>query len=83
MGNLFFRAAQHSTESLLSKKRIQMLNFSCVEQVEAGSDAPSESKVDQRVVLPAENGLSHTPIIAPKAPSVVSHQPQPAGTSTV
>uniref|UniRef100_A0A8C9X988 1-phosphatidylinositol 4,5-bisphosphate phosphodiesterase n=1 Tax=Sander lucioperca TaxID=283035 RepID=A0A8C9X988_SANLU len=34
-------------------------------EVEAGSDAPSESKVDQRVTLPAENGLtfkSHHPI---------------------
>uniref|UniRef100_A0A671TZV9 1-phosphatidylinositol 4,5-bisphosphate phosphodiesterase n=1 Tax=Sparus aurata TaxID=8175 RepID=A0A671TZV9_SPAAU len=46
---------------------------------EAGSDAPSESKVDQRVTLPAENGLSHTPIIAPKPPSLVGHQPQSAG----
>uniref|UniRef100_A0A671TXM1 1-phosphatidylinositol 4,5-bisphosphate phosphodiesterase n=1 Tax=Sparus aurata TaxID=8175 RepID=A0A671TXM1_SPAAU len=42
-------------------------------------DAPSESKVDQRVTLPAENGLSHTPIIAPKPPSLVGHQPQSAG----
>uniref|UniRef100_A0A671TVZ7 1-phosphatidylinositol 4,5-bisphosphate phosphodiesterase n=1 Tax=Sparus aurata TaxID=8175 RepID=A0A671TVZ7_SPAAU len=48
-------------------------------EVEAGSDAPSESKVDQRVTLPAENGLSHTPIIAPKPPSLVGHQPQSAG----
>lgn len=48
-------------------------------QVEAGSDAPSESKVDQRAVLPAENGLSHTPIIAPKPPSLTGHQPQSAG----
>ncbi|KAI3364430.1 hypothetical protein L3Q82_011219 [Scortum barcoo] len=47
--------------------------------VEAGSDAPSESKVDPRVTLPAENGLSHTPIIAPKPPSLVGHQPQSAG----
>ncbi|XP_042371126.1 1-phosphatidylinositol 4,5-bisphosphate phosphodiesterase beta-1-like, partial [Plectropomus leopardus] len=47
--------------------------------VEAGSDAPSESKVDQRATLPAENGLSHTPIIAPKPPSLVGHQPQSAG----
>nr|XP_046229986.1 1-phosphatidylinositol 4,5-bisphosphate phosphodiesterase beta-1 isoform X1 [Scatophagus argus] len=48
-------------------------------EVEAGCDAPSESKVDQRVALPAENGLSHTPIIAPKPPSLVGHQPQSAG----
>uniref|UniRef100_A0A671TVU4 1-phosphatidylinositol 4,5-bisphosphate phosphodiesterase n=1 Tax=Sparus aurata TaxID=8175 RepID=A0A671TVU4_SPAAU len=41
---------------------------------EAGSDAPSESKVDQRVTLPAENGLSHTPIIAPKPPSLYTSQ---------
>uniref|UniRef100_A0A4W6DU12 1-phosphatidylinositol 4,5-bisphosphate phosphodiesterase n=1 Tax=Lates calcarifer TaxID=8187 RepID=A0A4W6DU12_LATCA len=41
-------------------------------------DAPSESKVDQRVALPAENGLSHTPIIAPKPPSLVG-QTQSAG----
>ncbi|KAJ0060971.1 hypothetical protein NL108_003292 [Boleophthalmus pectinirostris] len=47
--------------------------------VEAGSDAPCESKVDSRVSLPAENGLSHTPIIAPKPPSLGGHQPQPAG----
>uniref|UniRef100_A0A7N8XJY2 1-phosphatidylinositol 4,5-bisphosphate phosphodiesterase n=1 Tax=Mastacembelus armatus TaxID=205130 RepID=A0A7N8XJY2_9TELE len=45
---------------------------------EAGSDAPSESKVDQRVTLPAENGLSHTPIIAPKPPSMAG-QTQSAG----
>uniref|UniRef100_A0A674P9K9 Phosphoinositide phospholipase C n=1 Tax=Takifugu rubripes TaxID=31033 RepID=A0A674P9K9_TAKRU len=47
---------------------------------EAGSDVPSESKVDQRAMLPAENGLSHTPIIAPKPPSLGGHQPQSAGT---
>uniref|UniRef100_A0A7N8WQ65 1-phosphatidylinositol 4,5-bisphosphate phosphodiesterase n=1 Tax=Mastacembelus armatus TaxID=205130 RepID=A0A7N8WQ65_9TELE len=41
-------------------------------------DAPSESKVDQRVTLPAENGLSHTPIIAPKPPSMAG-QTQSAG----
>ncbi|KAM4632807.1 1-phosphatidylinositol 4,5-bisphosphate phosphodiesterase beta-1 [Polymixia lowei] len=45
-------------------------------EVEAGGDAPSEPKVDQ---LPAENGLSHTPIIAPKPPSLGGHQPQPTG----
>uniref|UniRef100_A0A8C5GK89 1-phosphatidylinositol 4,5-bisphosphate phosphodiesterase n=1 Tax=Gouania willdenowi TaxID=441366 RepID=A0A8C5GK89_GOUWI len=39
----------------------------------------SESKVDQRVALPAENGLSHTPIITPKPPSLVGLQPQSAG----
>lgn len=47
--------------------------------VEAGSDAPSESKVDCRAAVPTENGLSHTPIIAPKPPSLGTHQPQPAG----
>lgn len=51
----------------------------CVWQVEAGSEVPSESKVDQRTTLPAENGLSHTPIIAPKPPSLGGLQPQPAG----
>uniref|UniRef100_M4A280 Phosphoinositide phospholipase C n=1 Tax=Xiphophorus maculatus TaxID=8083 RepID=M4A280_XIPMA len=45
---------------------------------EAGSDAPSESKVDQKAAVPAENGVSHTPIIAPKPPSLVGHQPQSA-----
>uniref|UniRef100_A0A3B3YPB7 1-phosphatidylinositol 4,5-bisphosphate phosphodiesterase n=1 Tax=Poecilia mexicana TaxID=48701 RepID=A0A3B3YPB7_9TELE len=45
---------------------------------EAGSDAPAESKVDQRAAVPAENGVSHTPIIAPKPPSLVGHQPQSA-----
>uniref|UniRef100_A0A8D3BZY9 1-phosphatidylinositol 4,5-bisphosphate phosphodiesterase n=1 Tax=Scophthalmus maximus TaxID=52904 RepID=A0A8D3BZY9_SCOMX len=40
-------------------------------EVEPGSDAPSECKVDQRVTSPAENGLSHTPIIAAKPPSLV------------
>uniref|UniRef100_A0A667ZQP2 1-phosphatidylinositol 4,5-bisphosphate phosphodiesterase n=1 Tax=Myripristis murdjan TaxID=586833 RepID=A0A667ZQP2_9TELE len=49
-------------------------------EVEAGGDAPSEPKVDQRVTLPAENGLSHTPIISPKPPSLGGHQPQPTGT---
>ncbi|XP_054617428.1 1-phosphatidylinositol 4,5-bisphosphate phosphodiesterase beta-1 isoform X3 [Dunckerocampus dactyliophorus] len=47
-------------------------------EVEAGSDPPSESKADARAVLPAENGLTHTPI-APKPPSLVGHQPQSAG----
>uniref|UniRef100_A0AAQ4PCE8 1-phosphatidylinositol 4,5-bisphosphate phosphodiesterase n=1 Tax=Gasterosteus aculeatus aculeatus TaxID=481459 RepID=A0AAQ4PCE8_GASAC len=42
-------------------------------------DAPAESKVDPRATLPAENGLSHTPVIAPKPPSLVGHQPQSAG----
>uniref|UniRef100_A0A8C6LFI0 Phosphoinositide phospholipase C n=1 Tax=Nothobranchius furzeri TaxID=105023 RepID=A0A8C6LFI0_NOTFU len=41
-------------------------------------DAPSESKVDSRITLPAENGLSHTPIIAPKPPSLAGQQPQSA-----
>ncbi|XP_013764183.1 1-phosphatidylinositol 4,5-bisphosphate phosphodiesterase beta-1 [Pundamilia nyererei] len=45
-------------------------------EVETLSDAPSESK-DQRIT-PAENGLSHTPT-PPKPQSLVSHQPQPAG----
>lgn len=48
-------------------------------QVETGSDAPSEFKLDQRVMLPAENGLSHTPIIATKPPSLAG-QNQSAGT---
>ncbi|XP_041831604.1 1-phosphatidylinositol 4,5-bisphosphate phosphodiesterase beta-1 isoform X1 [Melanotaenia boesemani] len=48
-------------------------------EVEAGSDAPSESKLDQRTALPAENGLP--PIIAPKPPSVGSHQSQSAAGS--
>nr|ACI25594.1 phospholipase C-beta 1 [Paralichthys olivaceus] len=47
-------------------------------EVEAGTDAPSESRVDQRVTTPAENGLSHTPIITPKPPSLVG-QTQSAG----
>uniref|UniRef100_A0A3P9I4C4 1-phosphatidylinositol 4,5-bisphosphate phosphodiesterase n=1 Tax=Oryzias latipes TaxID=8090 RepID=A0A3P9I4C4_ORYLA len=37
---------------------------------EAGSDAPTESKVDRGVVQPAENGLE-TPIIPSKPPSLV------------
>lgn len=45
-------------------------------EVETLSDVPSESK-DQRIT-PAENGLSHTPT-PPKPQSLVSHQPQPAG----
>ncbi|XP_034018763.1 1-phosphatidylinositol 4,5-bisphosphate phosphodiesterase beta-1-like isoform X1 [Thalassophryne amazonica] len=48
-------------------------------EVDGGTSAPSESKVDPRAALPAENGLSHTPIIAPKPPSLVGHQPQTAG----
>ncbi|XP_038141984.1 1-phosphatidylinositol 4,5-bisphosphate phosphodiesterase beta-1 isoform X3 [Cyprinodon tularosa] len=52
-------------------------------EVEAGSDALPESKGDQRVAVPAENGLSHTPIIAPKPPSLVGHQPQSAGTGSL
>ncbi|XP_067338677.1 1-phosphatidylinositol 4,5-bisphosphate phosphodiesterase beta-1 isoform X2 [Channa argus] len=49
-------------------------------EVETGSDVLSESRMDQRVTLPAENGLSHTPIIAPKPPSLVG-QNQSAGSS--
>ncbi|CAL8313311.1 unnamed protein product [Lota lota] len=48
-------------------------------EVDAGGDAPSEPKVDQRAAVPSENGLSHTPIIVPKPPSVGGHQPQPTG----
>lgn len=55
------------------------VNLSCDGQVETGSDAPSECKLDQRVMLPAENGLSHTPIIATKPPSLAG-QNQSAGT---
>ena len=51
----------------------------CV-QADAGGDAPSEPKVDQRAAVPSENGLSHTPVSAPKPPSVGGHQPQPTGT---
>lgn len=47
-----------------------LLFSSCGEQVEAGSDAPTESKVDRGVVQPAENGLE-TPIIPSKPPSLV------------
>lgn len=67
-----------STSSRSSQKAVISL-CTCVWQVEAGSDVPSESKVDQRTTLPAENGLSHTPIIAPKPPSLGGLQPQPAG----
>lgn len=56
-------------------------NIAC-QQVEAGSDAPSESKLDQRMTSPAENGVSHTPVIAPKPPSVVG-QTQSAGVGNV
>ncbi|KAM3838039.1 1-phosphatidylinositol 4,5-bisphosphate phosphodiesterase beta-1-like, partial [Diretmus argenteus] len=48
-------------------------------EVEAGGDAPSEPGVDQRVTMPAENGLSHTPIIVPKPPPLGGHPPQPTG----
>lgn len=57
---------------------IQMFHLLHDAQVEPGSDAPSECKVDQRVTSPAENGLSHTPIIAAKPPSLVG-QTQSAG----
>uniref|UniRef100_A0A8C4ZK16 Phosphoinositide phospholipase C n=1 Tax=Gadus morhua TaxID=8049 RepID=A0A8C4ZK16_GADMO len=46
-------------------------------EADAGGDAPSEPKVDQRAAVPSENGLSHTPVSAPKPPSVGGHQPQP------
>uniref|UniRef100_A0AAZ3QPM8 1-phosphatidylinositol 4,5-bisphosphate phosphodiesterase n=1 Tax=Oncorhynchus tshawytscha TaxID=74940 RepID=A0AAZ3QPM8_ONCTS len=42
---------------------------------EAAGDDPMEP--DPRVTLPAENGVSHAPIISSKPPSLVSHQPQP------
>ncbi|XP_070296936.1 1-phosphatidylinositol 4,5-bisphosphate phosphodiesterase beta-1-like, partial [Salvelinus sp. IW2-2015] len=45
--------------------------------VEAAGDDPMEP--DPRVTLPAENGVSHAPIISSKPPSLVSHQPQPTG----
>ncbi|KAL2082130.1 hypothetical protein ACEWY4_021948 [Coilia grayii] len=45
-------------------------------EVEKGGDAPSEPKADPKP-LPAENGMSHAPIIAPKPPSVVNQQPPP------
>ncbi|XP_063079502.1 1-phosphatidylinositol 4,5-bisphosphate phosphodiesterase beta-1-like [Engraulis encrasicolus] len=43
-------------------------------EVEKGRDAPSEPKADPKP-LPAENGTNHTPLIAPKPPSVVNQQP--------
>ncbi|XP_041716179.1 1-phosphatidylinositol 4,5-bisphosphate phosphodiesterase beta-1-like isoform X6 [Coregonus clupeaformis] len=46
-------------------------------EVEAAGDDPMEP--DPRVTLPAENGVSHAPIISSKPPSLVSHQPQPTG----
>lgn len=55
------------------------VNLSCHGQVETGSNALSECKLDQRAMLPAENGLSHTPIIATKPPSLAG-QNQSAGT---
>uniref|UniRef100_A0A3P9PQ36 Phosphoinositide phospholipase C n=1 Tax=Poecilia reticulata TaxID=8081 RepID=A0A3P9PQ36_POERE len=39
-----------------------------------------EEEVDQGAAIPAENGVSHTPIIAPKPPSLVGHQPQSSAT---
>lgn len=75
---------QVQPEALVSPVR-ELSNYQhdCVSntQVEAGSDALSEAKVDQRATLPAENGLSHTPIIVPKPPSLLAHQPQCAGMS--
>uniref|UniRef100_A0AAZ3PNC7 1-phosphatidylinositol 4,5-bisphosphate phosphodiesterase n=1 Tax=Oncorhynchus tshawytscha TaxID=74940 RepID=A0AAZ3PNC7_ONCTS len=44
-------------------------------EVCAAGDDPMEP--DPRVTLPAENGVSHAPIISSKPPSLVSHQPQP------
>uniref|UniRef100_A0AAZ3RNM8 Phosphoinositide phospholipase C n=1 Tax=Oncorhynchus tshawytscha TaxID=74940 RepID=A0AAZ3RNM8_ONCTS len=46
-------------------------------EVCAAGDDPMEP--DPRVTLPAENGVSHAPIISSKPPSLVSHQPQPTG----
>uniref|UniRef100_A0A8C7SI37 1-phosphatidylinositol 4,5-bisphosphate phosphodiesterase n=1 Tax=Oncorhynchus mykiss TaxID=8022 RepID=A0A8C7SI37_ONCMY len=48
-------------------------------EVCAAGDDPMEP--DPRVTLPAENGVSHAPIISSKPPSLVSHQPQPTGRS--
>ncbi|TKS75924.1 1-phosphatidylinositol 4,5-bisphosphate phosphodiesterase beta-1 [Collichthys lucidus] len=64
-------------ESVVSAVILQICSPECDGQVEAGSDAPSESKVDQRVTLPTENGP--TPIITPKPPALVGPQPQSAG----
>lgn len=52
--------------------------------MEAGGEVAPEPSVDPRVVVPpgvtqTPNGQNHTPIIAPKPPPVVSHQPQPTG----
>ncbi|KAG7253081.1 hypothetical protein CRUP_021192 [Coryphaenoides rupestris] len=39
-----------------------------------------EEELDkERAVVPSENGLSHTPVIAPKPPSTGGYQPQPTG----
>uniref|UniRef100_A0A3Q1FF12 Phosphoinositide phospholipase C n=1 Tax=Acanthochromis polyacanthus TaxID=80966 RepID=A0A3Q1FF12_9TELE len=50
--------------------------------LEEGGEEEGDKEVDQRAALPSENGLSHTPIITPKPPSLVGHQPQSAGTGT-
>uniref|UniRef100_A0A8C7JE42 1-phosphatidylinositol 4,5-bisphosphate phosphodiesterase n=1 Tax=Oncorhynchus kisutch TaxID=8019 RepID=A0A8C7JE42_ONCKI len=49
--------------------------------LEEGAEEEDSREVcpDPRVTLPAENGVSHTPIISSKPPSLVSHQPQPTG----
>lgn len=80
-GNVLKSSTQNSSaeESVVSAVILQICSTECDGQVEAGSDAPSESKVDQRVTLPAENGLSHTLIITPKPPALVGPQPQSAG----
>ncbi|XP_062324047.1 1-phosphatidylinositol 4,5-bisphosphate phosphodiesterase beta-1 [Osmerus eperlanus] len=48
-------------------------------EVDAGGEAPSEPSVDPPRLSQTPNGQSHTPIITPKPPSLVSHQAQPTG----
>uniref|UniRef100_A0A8C7J7S6 1-phosphatidylinositol 4,5-bisphosphate phosphodiesterase n=1 Tax=Oncorhynchus kisutch TaxID=8019 RepID=A0A8C7J7S6_ONCKI len=49
-------------------------------EVDAGGDDPMEP--DPRVTVPAENGVNHAPIIAPKPPSLVSHQQHDSNMAT-
>ncbi|XP_059898380.1 LOW QUALITY PROTEIN: 1-phosphatidylinositol 4,5-bisphosphate phosphodiesterase beta-1-like [Gadus macrocephalus] len=72
--------------NLMEQRANQLAALTLEEEGEEGADKEADAggtprlpKVDQRAAVPSENGLSHTPVSAPKPPSVGGHQPQPTG----
>uniref|UniRef100_H2T5M1 Phosphoinositide phospholipase C n=1 Tax=Takifugu rubripes TaxID=31033 RepID=H2T5M1_TAKRU len=65
--------------NLMEQRANQLAALTLEEGGEDEGDKEVKAAGGTKAMLPAENGLSHTPIIAPKPPSLGGHQPQSAG----